>query len=224
MRGGSLLRPGATESQIVISLSGREYVATRARLGGFVHLQQARKRMLEASARGENGVIADALALWMNVAAGVDRETFETTDWLQIAVAMGRLEVLNELTEDLPILRSRGGRPPRWDYDGREAIAWADLLAHAYGWTLDDIIDLYPEEAVALSQEIAAREYYEHRFQHALSQVAYNVDRSGRATYQPLDMPYWMYLGEPKKVKIPKAVLPIGNIIFPGRAPKELVH
>lgn len=223
MAGGSLLRPG-TEPQIAISLGGREYLSTRARLGTFVYLQQARKDMRAAAARGENGTLTDALFVWMQTAIGVERAEFERASWLEIGVAYGRLDALNLIEEELPILRSTGGKVPRWDYPRREIIAWVDMIAHAYGWSKDEIVNLYPEEAVAIWQEIAAREYYERRFDHALSQVAYETDRSGRVTYRPLDMPFWMATGDSHKVKIPKTALPIGNIIFPRNAPKELVH
>lgn len=227
MRGGSLLRPGVPESQVSITLSGREYPVTRARLGTFIYLQQARRQVLEASAHGNgSGAVADALYLWFHLAAGVERVDFETASWLEVGVAYGRVDALNAIIEDFPILKEgNSGRPPRWDYAGREIVAWVDMIAHAYGWTPDEIVNLYPEDAVGLWQEIVAREYSERRFVHALSQVAYRVDGRGRATYVPLDTPYWMVMGgKPRTTKIPKDVLPIGNIVFPRDAPAELVH
>jgi len=221
----SLLRLGQPEPQVAFTLGGRGYVATRARLGNFLHMQQAREEMSSAAQNGDTGAIADSLFLWLSAAAGAGRAEFEQATWIEIGVAFANLSDINRM-DQLPIIRYPSGnlKPVKWDFRGREVMAWIDAIAHAYGWSLDEILALYPEEALGLLQEISAREYHERRFQHALSEVAYEVRRDGKSVYHQLDPPYWMAVGEPHKTKIPRKVLPLGNIVFPKNAPEELVH
>lgn len=224
--GGSLLRPD-DEPQSTVQMGGRELNLTRARLGPFVRMGAAEKARRAAVTVQDTGAIADAIFAYLNAAVGLDRGTFETSTWIEIITVYSAALHLNRIpdAERLAVLNTpASGRRPRWDYEGRDIVEWVDLFARAYGWSREYVCDLYPEEAVALSQEIMAHDYREHGFLHSLSEVNYAVERSGRRRYLPLDPPFWMaaaHIG-PKKTKLRRDMIPIGNVIYPKGTPEDL--
>lgn len=225
MGGGSLLRPGTPEPQVTLTLGGREYSFTRARLGAFLLLAHYFDAILKAGKDGGNGGIADALYSYLSQAFDLSREEFEGATWMEVAIAYDAVRRTNALpdADSLALVRNaHGGRPARWTYPLREIIVWIDMLGRAYHWTRDDILGLFPEEAIALAQEIEARDYAERRFQHALSQVAYRL-QGKKYVYEPLPEPYWMVMGlEPHKTLIDRRTLPQGNVIYPRNTPEDL--
>lgn len=224
--GGSLLRPDEIEPQSVVQIGGREFRLARARLGPFVRMGAAERARRAAATAQDTGAMADAIFAYLAAAVGLDRGTFESATWLDIMTAFTAALRLNRIpdAERLAVLNTpESGKRPRWDYEGRDIIEWVDLFARAYGWTKEYVCDLYPEEAVALSQEIMASEYRERRFFHSLSEVNYTVERSGRRRYLELDPPYWMlaHVG-PKKTRMRKDMLPIGNVVYPAGTPEDM--
>jgi hypothetical protein len=170
--------------------------------------------------------MADAIFAYLEAAVGADRDSFEHATWIEVADAYSMALRANRLphADRLALVNSPGGKPPRWDYEGRDLVGWVDLFARAYGWTKEYVCDLYPEEAIALSQEIMAHDYSEHRFFHSLSEVNYYVERgSNRRRYVDLDPPFWMvaHVG-PKKTRMRKDSIPLGNVIYPKDTPEDL--
>jgi hypothetical protein len=222
--GRSLLRP-EPEPQATVAIGGREYTFARARLGTFVLLQQAKEALEAASRAWDTGGLADALFAHVSAGMGLDRAEFEVAPWTDILTAFEAVETLNILREreSLSVIRyGSTGRPPAWDFAGRDIVVWIDLFARAYGWTRDEVLDLYPEEALALLQEIMAHDFYERRFIHSLSEVAYRVDKSGKATYVPLLPPYWMAARDKPLFQVEKSLVPLGVVKYPrGQEPKE---
>lgn len=223
--GRSLLRSVEPEPQATVVLGGREYPCTRARLGTFVLLQEAKAELERAGRAWDTGAVADALFHYLQTAIGLERGMFEVLTWTEALTAYGALDTLNILPErqQFSVLRYGGdGRPPAWDFAGRDIIVWIDLFARSYHWTKDEVVNLYPEEAIALLQEIMAHDFYERRFNHSLSEIAYRVDRSGKATYVPLAPPYWMAARDQPVFKVEKALVPLGLIKYPsGHEPKD---
>ncbi len=225
--GGSLLRPGTPEPRYTVTLGGREFAFARARLGAYLVLAYLEESIEAAAKIGANGDLADHLLHYLEAGAGVDRATFEGAPWIDVALAYWKVQAANRLAEadKLAIIKHASkGRPVRWDYAERPLVVWVDMMARAYGWTADQTLDLFPEEAIAFAQEIEAHDYYEHRFIHALSQVAYRVE-GGKATYRPLDQPFWMAMaGEKKRVRLDRRTLPQGMVLFPRGTPEDLRH
>lgn len=224
MVNGSLLRPVGPEPQAAVTVRGREYIATRARLDGFVRLQLAKQAMGEAAKVQDTGALADATFSFLTLGFGLERTEFELAAWLELVNAVIAVTNVNALPEaqTLAIMRySQGGPSVPWDYATRPLVVWLHAFARAYGWSQETIFNLWPEEAIALLQEIQADDFADKEFIHALSEVAYAVDKAGHATYRPLSKPRWMSVN-PKaaKMKIPLAALPVGAVVYPKDAPE----
>lgn len=224
--GGSLLRPDS-EPQSVVQIGGREYPLTRARLGPFVLLGAAEKARRAAALSQDSGAMAGAVFAYLHTAIGIGRADFETAAWIELSVAYHAALEMNRIVDvdKLAVLRTPAdGKPPRWDYEGRDLVEWVDLFARAYGWTKEYVCDLYPEEAVALSQEIMAHDFYERRFFHSLSEVNYYTERgSHRRRYAEMDAPFWMMASAgPKKTRLRRDMIPVGNVTYPKGTPEDM--
>jgi hypothetical protein len=103
-----------------------------------------------------------------------------------------------------------------WDYEGRTWYLYAHMLASEFGWSLDEIAELDVDDAFALLQEILISSQLEKEWQWSMSDKSYGKDKNtGEWRYFNLPRPPWMEdkPKEPKKIMIPKSLLPVGNVI-----------
>jgi hypothetical protein len=117
---------------------------------------------------------------------------------------------------DIPLMKNTGSKSPKlpWDYDTRMTVLWVHILASAYHWSLDDINQLWPEDAAAYIEEIFVDEQLEREWQHSMTTLAYKYDKKGKGTLVPLVRPSWMRKsGGPKATRIPRRLIPTGTII-----------
>lgn len=224
------------ERSVVISLGGREWEITRARLGGFLRLQKVRESLQKAVRSGDNGAITDSLFRFINVVIpDLTPSEFYSDPWYKVFAAYTRVEALNILPNavSFSIIRfgKESGKPVPWDHSERSIIVWIHLIASCYGWSKDQIENLWPEDAIAFVQEIVADEQREHEFIHSLSKVSYEYQKiTKRYKYKPLAKPTWMRFRQPNQsknviTKVPKGLLPVGNIIYPrGSGKEERLH
>ncbi len=222
------------EEVVRIALGGREWDITRARLGGFVRLQQARESLLEGVKSDDNRKIVNGLYAFLRVLlADLTEDEFFQSPWTDIAQAYLTIEAINILphAEEFAILRNQIGKRKTvtWDNPLRSALIWVHILAKAYGWRIDEIENLWPEQAIALVQEILAEDHMDREFLHALSEVAYEYNKQTKKShYRPLPKPIWMQLGvqdkEVPKISIRKDLVPIGNVVYPDGADEEKLH
>ena len=222
------------EQSVKIALGGREWEITRARLGGFLRLQQARETLLEGVKNEDNRTIVTGLYAFLRVLlTDLTEEEFYKAPWYEIASAYLSIEGVNIIPnkEDYAIIRLAVGKENRvaWHHPERSAIIWVHMIAKAYGWSRDEIFNLWPEEAIGLVMEILADEQYDREFLHALSEVAYEYNKSTKkSSYKPLQRPAWMIFADRDKkrimTKLRKEWLPVGNVIFPDDVDEELLH
>ena len=104
-----------------------------------------------------------------------------------------------------------------YEYEGRNWAWWVHKLASRYGWTSEEIFNLWPEEAAAYLQEIIVSEYDELDERRSLSQLAYKYNEiTKESKFYPLPRPAWMKEKPGQKPAIRKLrrdMLPVGNII-----------
>ncbi len=222
------------EQVVKIALGGREWEITRARLGGFIRLQQARESLLDGVKSDDNRKIVAGLYAFLRVLlTDLTEDEFYQSPWTDIARAFLTIEAINILphANEFSILRFAVAKkkPVGWDNPLRSALIWVHILAKSYGWNIEEIENLWPEQAIALIQEILADDHMDREFLHALSEVAYEYNkRTKKSHYRPLPKPIWMQFGgrsqEVPKVKIRKDLLPVGNVVFPEGADEEIVH
>lgn len=208
-----------------LTLGGAEYTVPRARLGLYLALQEVDDRIQGAVKAGDTGGIADGIFAFLNLLLpDLDRASYEVAPWWEVAHAYQTAQNLNVIPEGdrFNILRfmKKTARGVPWDFPGRMKYVWINIFAQAYGWTIAQIYDLWPEDAVALLQEIFADDFLDREWLYGLSTVAYPYDRSTKKSrYKPLDKPLWMVArtGSPEDLitTFPKGAIPVGVIIYP---------
>lgn len=204
------------------TLAGREREISRARLGGFLRLNVAKKKLYAAVERGDTGAIADSLFLHLKEAIpDLDRSVFNKLDWYEIVYTFSLIERINIIPNQdkfAILVTAVEGQDEAWHYDERFYYAMIHTLASSYNWRKEEIDNLWPEEAIAFLQEIIADEYKSMSFEHALSPVSYPYNkRTKKSKYVPLQRPGWMSqdIGKPRKNKlggVPEEFLPKGNV------------
>ena len=217
----------------LVRLGGRAWNVMRARLGGYLALQRAQRRIDEAVDRDETEPITDGLYEYLCLALpALERVTFDDAPWFEVMAAYMAVLGLNTIPDrkKYAILAGKGKeKMVPWDYPERAEILWIHTLANAYHWSKVDIEALWPEEAIAYLQEIYADEQYDREFVYSLSEVAYPYDKATKKSrYQPLERPGWMVRilkGQKRPSRftapVPESLRPSGHIIFPKVQPDE---
>jgi len=216
-----------------VSLGGREYPLSRARLGRFLALQRQRSVLAEAVKRSDTGAIAEAVIGYLQTGlASVDLNFgfYASRPWSELLMAFQAIEECNRIPRigDYPIMRgkAREHRDP-WDYPDRSIQVWFHRLASVYHWTLDEISNLWPEQAIGFIQEILIERQLEREFSHSLTTVAYKFDKRGVGKLKPMQRPRWMTVASdkpPEKGPIPRKVLPLGSVIYPAGSDDLSLH
>lgn len=111
-------------------------------------------------------------------------------------------------------------------YEGRFIVWWVHKLASRYGWTRQEIFNLWPEEAGAYLQEILLSEIDELEQQRSLSELSYKYDKhSKKSRFIPTPKPNWMVSDDkPRMIKMRRDMIPMGEIINLDEMAKETIH
>lgn len=182
----------------------------RARLGLFIRLVDLVRQISRAdSPPAMAALLADYFSL-----CGFEPGVLSGLDQL---AAYSQLVELNQPTW-LAAFQKWNGDPeykaPPYDYEGRKWAWWVHKLASRYGWTRDEILELWPEEAAAYLQEVIIAEYDEADERRSLSKLAYHTDQSNTMKFRPLPRPGWIIdPPRPKQIRIRRDMLPVGNVI-----------
>ena len=202
-------------SSIRVDLNGREVHVLRARLGLFLKLERCLHDLEEAVKQRNSGGVVSAIYRYITTAADKAID-FSKLSWLETLAPFFDVRKMNTVSIDLPMLKIRikeRAIVSPWDHPDRPFLMWIHLLAQNYGWSLTEIESLWPEDAAMYVQEILVDEQLIREWQYSLSSVAYPADKKGKVKFRPLPRPSWMLRGRPRKIKILKELLPIGNII-----------
>lgn len=196
-----------SEQVVTITLAGREVAVSRARLGLHLRLGRLSDAFEEAPGSLE---MAEAIRGYFE-ALGLDISQAHPVEMLR---AFTILREANGWQWALAFMKGEvsKGEPEPYDYDGRNWAWIIHKLASRYGWTRDEIFDLYPEEAAVYLQEILISETVEAEERYRLSELAYQYDSvTKKSHYVPYRKPSWMYSNElPKPVRVLRSTLPFG--------------
>ena len=188
----------------------------------YLELEQLKKNVVEAvdDRRFPNAVLA-----YLSTALSID---FEKKPWEETVQAFIKDVISYQLDKSIPIIGTspkKADKKDAWDYENRTWSQYAHIIAQAYGWTLDYIAELDPNEAFALVQEILTDEQLNKEFTHSLSELSYKYNKSSKSSsYVPMKRPYWMrpsYSESPKKIKVKRSLLPVGAGVDLTGLPKE---
>lgn len=191
---------------------------TRSKLKEWIELEEIRSKLIQAIERKEVRLISDGVLSYVSVACNFDINDLEELSWIEVITLFSEASIANHLKIDLPFLRnSAGDEEAVWEYEGRTWYLYAHMLAKEYGWSLNEIAEMDVKDAFSLVQEIMISNQLNREWQWALSGNSIGYDSATKKSkFTPLDRPVWMRgraLKEPKKIKIPKAILPVGNVI-----------
>jgi hypothetical protein len=192
---------------------------SRTRLGGYLAHQSAEAGLEEAVSRTETDAVCEMLFSILTSTIPVTRESFDSAPWQGIAEAISAVRAVNRIPKSnrFSILRfGQKGQTVPWDYPERGTILWVHILARAYGWPKDEILNLWPEDAIGLLQEINADEQLDREFQHSLAEISYEWNKQGQGKYKALQRPGWMRVHlNPKNVvtRLRKRALPLGIVV-----------
>jgi hypothetical protein len=211
-----------------INLAGERLVVERARLGLHLLLARVAGEADAALQRADVALAARHVRSYLELAGLGDACAHATG--AEMFLSFLSLSAFNAPTFLLPFMTQKPGKSPpapAYDYPDRGFAVWVHRLASRYGWTRHYVMnELSPEEVMAYLQEILVSEHYEYEAVRVLSEVAYKYDKGAKKMkYRPLPMPAWMAgrTGEPKKMRIHKRMLPMGDVVrlsadaVPGR-------
>lgn len=195
--------PGQCIDVVLAGVNRRVY---RAKLGLHLRLSRLAQKFDEDPTAGAVWDYLSACGL-PDEGTGVDR-----------LAAYVALRLLNEWQWDLPWMKAPGDpahKPPAYEYDDRTWAWWLHKLASRYGWSRDQIFNLYPEEAACYLQEIFVAEFDEADERRSLSELAYKYDKGSKISrFVPTPRPGWMVgMEAPKTRKVHRRAVPMGNII-----------
>jgi len=195
---------------VTIHLGGVSYTVPRARLG--LHLRLSRlSEQFDLS--DDIDILTGAVSEYLDACGLPDGGT-----GAERLAAFVALRLLNTWAWELPFMTGQidpEHKPPPYEYKDRTWAWWVHKLASRYGWSRDQVFDLWPEEAACYLQEIFVSEFDEADERRSLSELAYKYDKaSKKSRYIPLSRPAWMAGREPpKERRVRRDHIPVGNII-----------
>lgn len=201
-----------------VELDGNEYEVFRSHLKDWLYLEEIKSSIRQAAEIKDTDDLVRHLFDYLSAAFSVELE-WDKFDWIEVSKAFYGIQEINSLDFDFPLLRFQGDeKSVVWNYDGRTWYFWAHTLASTYGWSLDEIADLDPNDAVALLQEILVDDQLSREWQWGLSEVAYPYNaQTKKSQFKPLDRPAWMFVPvKTEKIKIPAKLVPVGKGIKLG--------
>jgi len=205
--------------EIQITLNGEVYSLRKSKLREWIHLESLKDKIIELAERKDTA-FSDAMCSYVSIFMNVDKEIISVLPWWEVFLLFFEISHFNRPNKELPIFRSiyEKSEEPPWNYPEREWYSWVDKFASKYGWSIEQIAELEIEDAFALAQEIATNEQLEREWEWARTEIAYPYDQGTKKhIFKPLQRPFWMLGIDPKKpvqtVKIPKHMMPVGNVI-----------
>ena len=212
-----VIRP---DQSVEVVIGRRRVRVERARLG--LHLRLAHQAEAVESCLAARDAAGAALAMRTYLAmAGLDPGAGTGPE---LAIAYRWLVAANRLQLALPFMRDEQpagpagiGMPPAYDYEGRVHAWWVHKIASRYGWSRDQILNLWPEEAACYLQEVLVAEFDEADERRSLSELAYHYDEHTRtSSFRPVPRPAWMVGERLRRGSVPRVMLPTGNVVDLG--------
>lgn len=193
--------------------------SARPHFRGWIELEELKERVIRAAEEGRG--FAESIYSLLSAALGVSPKLLSQIYWIDLLLAFNAVCLHNLPHLSLPLLNGTGAsqkskRDP-WDYDGRMWYLYANLIARAYGWSLEQISQLKVEDALAIIQEILTDEQLDREFRWGMSTVAYSEDKGSKSMkFNELPRPYWMRppIQPVKKFKIASRFLPVGEVRY----------
>lgn len=194
----------------------------RVKFRRWVELEDLREQVIRAVEDKAEG-FPSRFHAYLSTALGIKTEEIRGLAWVDCLNLFYAVHNANLPPSHLPLVsatpKDKKSQRDDWDYPGRLWFYYANLLAGAYGWTLDYIAELSIEDGLSLVQELMTSDQLKKEFEWGMSEIAYPYNsKTKKSRYSPLPRPYWMLpvAKEVKDVRIPKRLMPQGFIIDAG--------
>jgi hypothetical protein len=206
---------------VEIFLGENEYSLDRIGLRLWLALEEIRETINKAAENRDTDNMALSINSYISAALGISSDIDMQLPWYEVATAYMQITTMCIPKHDLAILRPKKEKDERkvsWDYPERTFYLWSHIIASHYSWTLDYIADMPFDDALAILQEAMVEEQLQKEWQWSLSEIAYPYNETTkRSKFQPFPRPSWMseeIIFKPiKKIKIPRVMMPMGNVI-----------
>lgn len=188
---------------------------SRARFKLWLALETIKEKIAKAV---DTDALSDAIEEYLATALAFPVSDLSTCPWEEAITAFARVTEINGDIRMLPFMRYpvKDQKPAAYDYDERLFFHYAHTFARAYGWSIEYVADLDVDTAFSLLQEIIITTQLDREWQWDLSERSTGYDEQTRKSkHIPYPLPPWMSPAptEPKIYRIPKALIPVGNVV-----------
>lgn len=206
-------------AQLLASIRAGLYRNRKPKFKQWIRLEELKEKTIQAAKEGSSE-FPSYLFDFLSAAFDLNKKWFGYLYWEQ-SIRLFLLGCKNNYPDtNLPLIKDvspEKNKKDGWDYDGRRWNMYSHLLAKNYGWTLEYIAKLSVAEALGKIQEILVDNQLEKEFIWVGTELAYSYDKNTQESkFNPLPRPNWMLEKSeaPKKTKLLKEYLPIGNVIY----------
>ena len=193
-----------------LQVGSKKLTVEKPRLKKWIELEQVKAKETDRSKR---------VYLYLSVFLDLPESEFVTLPWQETISHYIECLTLAKPTIAFPWLSRNDQKKTdyAWDYPERLWYAFSHMIAKTYHWSLEYIADLDLEYGLALLQEILVDQQMNREWEWSLSELAYPYDSHTKTNkFRALPRPAWMQGAADltvKKVKIPKSMMPVGNVI-----------
>lgn len=202
----------------------------------WIELEDKKEQILRASEQNSDE-FTKLLLSFLSDALSLPLWFFNRLYWVDTLVLFAEVSKSLLIEKYLPLIYvtpdKKSQQSEMWDYKDRTWQYYSHILSKNYGWSLEYIGELSVFDALAHVQEILLSEQLDREFQWSMSEASVIYDAKTKTTKpNPLPRPYWMKqtdkLPSIPKFKLPKSVVPVGNVNNDGvpddYKPKEVIN
>jgi hypothetical protein len=198
-----------------------DYPLVRNKLRAWLVLEDFYTKIIEAAEKGNREEFVSSFYSYVSTAFSIPIEQLQSCPWYEVTRAFREIYLINIPSMDFPILRKKiqkeTGKKIGWEYSGRTWYIWLHLISKEYGWDIDYVGNLDPDDGIALLQEILLDDQLEKEWQWSTTELAYSYDANTKTSkFIPLERPEWMQPNQTakvEKVKIRASEIPVGVVM-----------
>jgi hypothetical protein len=199
-----------------------EYPLVRSKLRAWLVLEDFYSKIIEAAEKGNREEFVSSFYSYVSTAFSIPAEELQSCPWYEVTRAFREIYLINIPSLDFPILRRKmeekgKNKKIEWEYPGRTWYIWLHLISKEYGWDINYIENMLPDDGIALLQEILLDDQLDKEWEWSLTELAYSYDANTKTSkFIPLERPEWMRpnkVAKVEKVKVRASELPIGIVL-----------
>jgi hypothetical protein len=198
-----------------------EYPLVRSKLRAWLVLEDFYSKIIEAAEKGNREEFVSSFYSYVSAALSIPSIELQECTWYEVTRAFREIYQINIPSLDFPMLRRNTQKETHkkieWEYPGRTWYIWLHLLSKEYGWDINYIENLLPDDGIALLQEILLDDQLEKEWQWSMNEIAYSYDANSKTSkFTPLERPEWMQPNRVVKIdkmKVKASEMPIGIVL-----------